>query len=52
MYESVYYLSVYPTKNSKTILNVKKSDIHYTSEKPTESDSDKIIYAYKNIEPL
>lgn len=53
LYESKYILSVYPTQESTVILQVKQSDIHYTSESPTNQEFSKMTYGpYKSVEPL
>ena len=53
MYESKYYLSTYFTKSSKLVFKVTQNNIHYTSEKPSESNSERVVYGpYKNIEPV
>lgn len=53
MYESKYFLSVYPTASSTLIMNVKKENVHFTSEAPSTNDANRLKYGpFKNIEPL
>jgi hypothetical protein len=40
VYESKYYLSVYPTEESLMIFKVASKDVHYQSEAPTKSSGD------------
>lgn len=53
LYDSKYFLSVYPTKESINSYHLKTSDIQYTSLEPSNDHGDKVSYGpYKNLEPL
>lgn len=52
LFESKYYLSVYPTDSSTTIFGVNQNDIHYKSHEPTKSSSVSLVYGpYKDVAP-
>jgi len=52
LFESKYYLSVYPTEASTTIFGVNQNDIHFKSQEPTKSSAVSLIYGpYKDIAP-
>ena len=53
VYESKYFLSVYPTEVSTLIMDVKKENVHFTSDAPSTNDANKLKYGpFKNVEPL
>jgi oligosaccharyltransferase complex subunit alpha (ribophorin I) len=53
VYESKYYLSVYPTELSLIIFKVNAKDIHFQSEAPSKSTGTSIEYGpYKDLEPI
>jgi len=53
LFESKYYLSVYPTKESIVDFRVKASDVKYKSHEPTSTDQDYYTYGpYKDIAPI
>jgi hypothetical protein len=53
MYESKYFLSVYPTKESLMTFLVNSKDIHYQSEQPTSTSPGKIEYGpYTDLAPI
>jgi hypothetical protein len=53
VYESKYYLSVYPTKESILIFKVNQKDIHYKSEEPTQSNGQQVEYGpYRDLDPI
>jgi len=52
MYESKYFLSVYPTDSCTTIFGVSQNDIHYKSQEPTKSSAVSLIYGpYTDVAP-
>lgn len=52
LFESKYYLSVYPTDSCTTIFGVSQNDIHFKSHDPTKSSSVSLVYGpYNDIAP-
>ena len=53
VYESKYFLSVYPTKESLLIFKVNEKDIHYQSEVPSAKSNEQVQYGpYKDLAPI
>jgi len=50
LYESKYFMSVYPTQESQFRLKVKPSDVHFYSEQPDSIEGDYVTFgSYKDI---
>jgi len=53
VFDSKYFLSVYPTEKSTSTFMVKTKEIHYKSHEEDKKQSDKIVYGpYTDIPPV
>ena len=53
LYESKYFLSVYPSESQSLTLKVQQENVHYTSQDPTTKDQFYVRYGpYRNVAPL
>jgi len=53
VFDSKYYLSLYPTQECTCVYYVRGNDVHYKSQEPSDEYDDRVQYGpYKNVKPL